>query len=202
MKHAPVKLEHGDIHNTMLLQATDTVASTEDMPPLMYSMLTDEGWRVLVRPADGKKFENKTLADWVLGPPWAGLKFHNWATLYGILRCNVEWGRKCIDKLQEYGAPPEDKAKRELESERAEKTPLPRNGEIGGGHESRFDNIKAAKTIGGTSLEYTLRRLERDHPKLFAAYKCGEISANAAALAAGFRKKPLKRCPECGHEWR
>jgi hypothetical protein len=43
--------------------------------------------------------------------------------------------------------------------------------------------------------------LERDHPELFAAYSHGELSANAAAIAAGFRKKPVKRCPKCGHEF-
>ena len=28
-----------------------------------------------------------------------------------------------------------------------------------------------------------------------------ELSANAAAIGAGFRKKPIKHCPNCGHEW-
>jgi hypothetical protein len=28
----------------------------------------------------------------------------------------------------------------------------------------------------------------------------GEISANRAAIEAGYRKKPHHRCPKCGHE--
>ena len=36
-------------------------------------------------------------------------------------------------------------------------------------------------------LTYTLRRLLRDKPKLFAKVEAGELSANAAAIEAGFR---------------
>ena len=45
----------------------------------------------------------------------------------------------------------------------------------------------------GNSLAYTLRRLARKRPVLLAAYERGELSANAAAIEAGFRrKKPTK----------
>lgn len=43
---------------------------------------------------------------------------------------------------------------------------------------------------GGTGVEYTLRRLARDHEDIFTKVKSGELSANAAAIAAGIRKKP------------
>ncbi len=42
----------------------------------------------------------------------------------------------------------------------------------------------------GTSREYTLARLERDTPELAARVRDGEISAHAAAIEAGFRKRP------------
>jgi hypothetical protein len=47
----------------------------------------------------------------------------------------------------------------------------------------------------GNSRAYTLRRLERDHPQLFLKTIRGEMSANAAAIKAGFRKKltPLEQ---------
>lgn len=55
----------------------------------------------------------------------------------------------------------------------------------------------------GNSRAYMLARLDRDKKtELAAKVRNGEMSANAAAIKAGFRKKPLKRCPECGHEWR
>ena len=37
---------------------------------------------------------------------------------------------------------------------------------------------------------YALSRLKREAPKLFQAVCAGELSANAAAIEAGFRKKP------------
>ena len=61
----------------------------------------------------------------------------------------------------------------------------------------RGDNVTSTR---GNSALYTLKRLKRQRPDLFAKVVAGEMSANAAAIAAGFRKK-VKRCPQCGHEW-
>ena len=41
----------------------------------------------------------------------------------------------------------------------------------------------------GTSRAYTLSRLKIEEPKLFEEVKAGRMSANAAAIKAGFRKK-------------
>ena len=41
----------------------------------------------------------------------------------------------------------------------------------------------------GTSKAYTVSRLQREAPELFAKVAAGEISANAAAIKAGFRKR-------------
>lgn len=43
---------------------------------------------------------------------------------------------------------------------------------------------------GGNGVEYTLRRLARDHEDIFTKVKSGALSVNAAAIAAGIRKKP------------
>ena len=43
---------------------------------------------------------------------------------------------------------------------------------------------------GGTSMTYTYRRLLRDRPDLAEQVKAGKVSANKAAIEAGFRKKP------------
>jgi hypothetical protein len=57
----------------------------------------------------------------------------------------------------------------------------------------------------GTSIEAALRRLRADERpiarELHAKVCAGELSAHAAAIAAGYRKKPIRRCPHCGHEW-
>jgi hypothetical protein len=42
----------------------------------------------------------------------------------------------------------------------------------------------------GNSRAYTLDRLARERPDLFEQVKAGKLSANAAAIEAGFRKRP------------
>lgn len=67
-------------------------------------------------------------------------------------------------------------------------TPAKR-GEVGRGRTAdRFNNVKSNAT---PDLAYTLRRLKRDSPKLFEKVVSGELSANAAAIKAGFRVKTI-----------
>jgi hypothetical protein len=58
------------------------------------------------------------------------------------------------------------------------------------GGEEKVDNIKFN---GGTSKNYILARLHRDRPDLAARVKAKEMSANAAAIEAGFRRKAVDR---------
>jgi len=54
-----------------------------------------------------------------------------------------------------------------------------------------LNNIREVNpTIAGTSRSYTVSRLQREAPELFAQVVAGTLSANAAAIQAGFRKKP------------
>jgi len=50
------------------------------------------------------------------------------------------------------------------------------------------DNVNDIKRTDGNSRIYTLSRLKAQRPDLFAKIKVGEISANSAAIEAGFRK--------------
>lgn len=52
-----------------------------------------------------------------------------------------------------------------------------------------LDNIKGITAPAGTGRAYTVSRLQREAPELFAQVAAGTISANAAAIKAGFRKK-------------
>jgi len=45
------------------------------------------------------------------------------------------------------------------------------------------------KPIRGTTRAYTLVRLKQEKPELYKQVVAGELSANAAAIKAGFRKK-------------
>ena len=52
------------------------------------------------------------------------------------------------------------------------------------------DNVtQLTKTEKGNCRAYTVSRLQREAPELFAQVAAGTISANAAAIKAGFRKK-------------
>ncbi len=52
-----------------------------------------------------------------------------------------------------------------------------------------FDTVKGTNASTGNSRAYTVSRLQREAPELFAKVAAGEISANAAAIKAGFRKR-------------
>jgi hypothetical protein len=52
------------------------------------------------------------------------------------------------------------------------------------------NNIILDRPVQGTSLAYTLDRLSRESPDLYAKVVAKELSANAAAIEAGFRKRP------------
>lgn len=68
--------------------------------------------------------------------------------------------------------------------------PLAGHGAIGRGRD-RVDTINSNDTQGGTSQDYTLRRLLRDDPALFDEVKAGKLTPNKAAIKAGFRSPPL-----------
>ena len=50
-------------------------------------------------------------------------------------------------------------------------------------------NLKSLSK-GGLTATYTLARLDRDRPDLAEKVRSGELSANAAAVEAGFRRRP------------
>lgn len=52
------------------------------------------------------------------------------------------------------------------------------------------DNVTQVEKPKGNSRSYAVSRLQREAPELFAQVAAGTISANAAAIKAGFRKKP------------
>ena len=67
---------------------------------------------------------------------------------------------------------------------------LAQHGEIGGGHASRVsDTNSGSKKPDAT---YILARLRRDHPELAEKVLAGELTANAAAILAGFRKRYIR----------
>lgn len=68
-------------------------------------------------------------------------------------------------------------------------------GELGGVGRpvSNPDNVSIKKRDFGNSSDYTKLRLKRDRPDLYERVINGDLSANAAAIEAGFRKPPKPR---------
>jgi hypothetical protein len=180
---------HGGVHNMILAQSRDSAAASRDMPSLMASMLREDGWRVLVRPKDGRRFEHRTIQDWVLGPAWAGLHWPSWETLYGVLRTNTKDGPEVIRLLIEAGAPRPTDVDRKVDVEKARAQAAI----ISQGTRTDLDeHLSNRKKLsgGGTNQDYLLRRLAREAPDILASYERGEFpSAAAAARAAGIAKK-------------
>ena len=58
-----------------------------------------------------------------------------------------------------------------------------------GARNDLVDNINEVKLSKGTSRSYTVSRLQRESPALFAQVVAKTLSANAAAIQAGWRKK-------------
>jgi hypothetical protein len=60
----------------------------------------------------------------------------------------------------------------------------------GGRPTKTADNISSLPRRSGTDRAYTLSRLKRERPDLFRRVVKKELSAHAAAIAAGFVKEP------------
>jgi hypothetical protein len=58
-------------------------------------------------------------------------------------------------------------------------------------HLDEGDNV-TIKPERGNGKSYTVSRLKRESPELFAQVVAGELSANAAAIKAGWRKVKRK----------
>ena len=57
-----------------------------------------------------------------------------------------------------------------------------------GTRQDLVNNINELTRTSGTSKSYTISRLKKHRPDLFAKVVANELSANAAAIQAGFRK--------------
>ena len=63
-------------------------------------------------------------------------------------------------------------------------------GKAGRPSKESVDIVNELNPSKGNSRSYTVSRLQREAPELFAQVVAGTLSANAAAIQAGFRKKP------------
>jgi hypothetical protein len=143
----------------------------ELIPKVVREIIDSQAWRKFV--ASMEPFENASFIEFIRDPPHKGCGWQP-TIVQGLIE-------KCGDKTL-------------LRKWRKAITPPVGSNQFTEGN----NNII---TRQGTSLAYTLDRLHRTRPDLLAKVEAGEMSANAAAIEAGFRKRPKHRCPKCGHEF-
>lgn len=180
MQPHDVAARAGRLHNHALNASRDTANGVHTLPGLMLGLLEGDGWREMIRPVDGQVFTHDTVSDWVLGEPWGGLNFKSWDMLYAILE-RTEDGRGVMKRLHELGAPVNGLA--------ADVQPARPKAGPGRGNK-KPDNIGLLQY--GTDAGSTVARLKRDRPDLAERVVRGELSANAAAIQAGFREKQVQ----------
>jgi hypothetical protein len=148
------------------------------IPALLVQIVDDDRWRHFITKM-GDEVEYERFADFAATPPTAGLGIG-----IEVLRRLVQDDPVAVDALD-----------RALQGKR---TGRPKADVV--------DNIHNFDRPTGTSEAATVRRLRKDRPDLHAQYLANEISANAAAILAGFRPKTFtvradkpesigRRCP-------
>lgn len=139
----------------------DGGAALEQFPKTIKSILDNDAWRD--REVDGKLMHNDTFREFIIVPPLRG--------------CG--WGKQ-IDAIEKLLGLKDQDIQRRWQQAMV--------GAHGVHHDT--DNISIMKPAHGTSRADTLRRLHKDHLELYERVIAGDLSANAAAIEAGFRKKP------------
>jgi hypothetical protein len=142
------------------------------LPSVIRRILEDGVWRQLPD-KHGECFPD--FPSFVEYPLWWGLE-----TKYDRLVQFCRDDRECHALLLEQLEPAGKRGAPEGNQNRAKE------------RENEPDNIRIEPY--GTSSDHTLRRLKRDRPDLAERVIAGDLSANAAAIEAGFRR-PMKSIP-------
>lgn len=137
-----------------------------DIPILIERVIVEDAWRDFETPLGGR-FRNKTFREFVIAKPSKGLGSDPARVL------------KYVE-----GTPAEPLVRESLKGESG-RPPKADN------QEEPNNNIIGFRTRQGTSRSYTLDRLQREAPQLFEAVQREELSPNAAAIQAGFRKRTI-----------
>lgn len=170
-------IANGQLVNRMSYAVADGEKSIKHVPLLIEQVIDTEAWRH--RLVSKLPVKHERFIDFIKTPPVQGM---GWSTKEDIEQ---------VESLLRYSP---DVLRKWRE---AMKLPAGTNQ-----YTMVRNNITDHEPVKrGTSLAYTLDRLERERPDLYAKVIAKEMSANAAAIEAGFRKPPVRRCPQCGHEW-
>jgi hypothetical protein len=157
----PTKERNGDLCEIAMHCCSKGSSSLSNFPGLMKEIIETKAWER--REWRGKVFELPSLLDLITRKPLEG------------------WGED-PDKIEALiESDPEALSMWRKETTRANHRPLKSNDNI----------ITSSKAKQGTGKAYTLDRLSKENPDLYQSVVNGDLSANAAAIAAGWRKKTV-----------
>lgn len=132
------------------------------VPSLVVEVITNDLWRERVEPKTGEVVRFRSFTEFVTTPPLAGLGA-DVATLERICHEDAD----ALRLLHEVTAQPD------------------------GVHAPSIISGTATDRQHGTTRAYTITRLATERPDLYERVKAGGLSANAAAIEAGFRRPSM-----------
>lgn len=135
----------------------------------------------------------ETLASIVAERAWEPLGYDSFATWMRapLGECGLGWDDDRMHKLLSFAHPLEEHepfSERIPAMRRFITAALDRDLAHGGPRQGQGNNITLLR---GTSPGYSRARLKRDRPDLYEKVLAGELSANAAMIEAGFRRKTI-----------
>jgi hypothetical protein len=152
---------NGDLCKMAYERFRDGKGSLSGFPGLIKEIIQEKAWER--REHNGKIYELPSLLALVTEKPLAG------------------WGQDPAAVERLLRDDPEALSMWRKETTRANHRPLKSNDNI----------ITSSKAKQGTGKAYTLDRLSKENPDLYQSVVNGDLSANAAAIAAGWRKKTV-----------
>lgn len=160
----PTLIDKGFIVESLWHSVDNAAGSLDNVPGLVRRVIQTEAWRCRIH--EGKTYEHPSFVSFITGEPLGGC---GWslekveALLHDDLEVLAMWQEMI-------------------------------KGQHGGDRKSKYAEIKTDNVQldnpGGNSRKVTLERLKRKTPALFERVVTGELSANAAAIEAGFRRAP------------
>lgn len=160
------EIELGQLVDTAYGSYREAGSGLKYFPALMKKIISNKAWEKRVK--QGKVIELSSLRDLIIKAPIEGWG-EDPAKIEALIKDDVEALAMWREEMTE--EPGGDGSNRyEIKN--------PRNN----------DNIIISKPEQGTSRSYTVARLKQQAPELFEKVVSGELSANAAAIQAGFRK--------------
>lgn len=160
-----------------LAQALSRGQSIANVPGLLKQIINNDMWRKRICKQTKLEVEFKRFSDFVAELPPEGLGT-NMQVLESI--CRHSGDNEALDLLVSIDAGMDG----------GSNNPYGRNGKPK--ELITVDIINGDSRPTGTSAAATLRRLAKDAPELHAQVIAGELSPNAAAIEAGFRKRKFQ----------